>query len=141
MLTNLHKLNSLKGLILGTLLLGLFLILDGTLCIFKRITGLPCPSCGMTRAFISLINGDINLAFTFHPLWPLVLIIPIIILLHYYPKQKPVIGKRVYNILLGILLFLIIAVYLYRMYLYFPYIAPMDYNPNNLINSIWSIFR
>jgi hypothetical protein len=28
-------------------------------CIFKKIFGISCPSCGMTRAFISIKNLDI----------------------------------------------------------------------------------
>jgi len=33
--------------------------LDLTVCIFKRATGLPCPSCGTTRAVSFLFNGEI----------------------------------------------------------------------------------
>ncbi|WP_281322922.1 DUF2752 domain-containing protein [Flavobacterium aestivum] len=33
--------------------------LDLTVCIFKRVTGLPCPSCGTTRAVSFLFNGEI----------------------------------------------------------------------------------
>jgi hypothetical protein len=33
--------------------------LDLTVCLFKRITNLPCPSCGTTRAVASLFNGEI----------------------------------------------------------------------------------
>jgi hypothetical protein len=32
------------------------------LCLFRGITGLPCPSCGMTRAFVSLGHGDLHSA-------------------------------------------------------------------------------
>lgn len=28
-------------------------------CNFKRITGLPCPSCGMTSSFALLMHGDL----------------------------------------------------------------------------------
>jgi hypothetical protein len=28
-------------------------------CTFKRITGLPCPSCGMTTSFALIIRGDL----------------------------------------------------------------------------------
>ena len=29
-----------------------------TFCLFKQVTGLPCPSCGTTRAIISLMQGN-----------------------------------------------------------------------------------
>jgi len=34
------------------------LIQDSTFCIFKNITGLPCPACGSTRATLLLLNGQ-----------------------------------------------------------------------------------
>jgi hypothetical protein len=37
-------------------------------CPFKRLTGLPCLSCGTTRAALSLLRGDFSAAFHFNPL-------------------------------------------------------------------------
>lgn len=31
----------------------------GITCVFREITGLPCPGCGMTRAALSLMKFDI----------------------------------------------------------------------------------
>ena len=33
--------------------------LDLTVCVFKRVTSFPCPSCGTTRAVSYLFNGEI----------------------------------------------------------------------------------
>jgi hypothetical protein len=42
------------------------------LCPFRAVTGLPCPGCGMTRAFCSIGHGDFASAFGFNPLAPFV---------------------------------------------------------------------
>jgi hypothetical protein len=36
-------------------------------CPFKAITGIDCPGCGMTRAIISLIEGNPGNAFLYNP--------------------------------------------------------------------------
>jgi hypothetical protein len=40
-------------------------------CPFRRLTGLPCPGCGMTRAFAHLAKGQWSAALRDHPLAPL----------------------------------------------------------------------
>jgi hypothetical protein len=41
------------------------------LCPFRALTGLPCPGCGMTRAFCALGHGDLLRAIHFNALSPL----------------------------------------------------------------------
>lgn len=41
-------------------------------CMFRSLTGLPCPFCGLTRSFVSLSHGRWREAFLFHLLGPLV---------------------------------------------------------------------
>lgn len=41
-------------------------------CRFRTWTGLDCPSCGLTRAFISIAHGDLSAALAFNPVSPLV---------------------------------------------------------------------
>ena len=36
-------------------------------CGFKRITGLPCPACGLTRSLICVAHGDIGEAIILNP--------------------------------------------------------------------------
>ena len=38
-------------------------------CLLKDIFNVPCPSCGMSRAYLCLLLGDISAAFKFHPLF------------------------------------------------------------------------
>jgi len=37
-------------------------------CLFKRLTGLPCPTCGATRAALALARFDFAAAFAVSPL-------------------------------------------------------------------------
>ena len=39
-----------------------------TVCLFKNVTGIPCPSCGITRSILSLAHGNIQEAFYLNPL-------------------------------------------------------------------------
>ena len=36
-------------------------------CSLKRISGIPCPGCGGTRAFYYLFSGEIGKSFFHHP--------------------------------------------------------------------------
>ena len=38
-------------------------------CIFKTMTGLSCPGCGMTRAWLSALRLDFSAALAYHPLF------------------------------------------------------------------------
>lgn len=37
------------------------------LCGVKRLTGAPCPGCGVTRSGTNLLRGDVRRAFNFNP--------------------------------------------------------------------------
>jgi accessory gene regulator protein AgrB len=41
----------------------------GTLdiCVFKNLTNLPCPGCGLTRSFVYLAHGDITDSIRMNP--------------------------------------------------------------------------
>jgi hypothetical protein len=39
-------------------------------CLLRRFFHLPCPGCGMTRAFAALAKGDWSTAIALHPLAP-----------------------------------------------------------------------
>jgi hypothetical protein len=99
--------------------------LDSTSCILKNTVGIPCPSCGMTRAYLLLFNGDIKGAFHMHPLFPLIPVTAGAVLVSYFTKFKM---DRLY-ILLALAFF---VVYIVRMIGLFPHTPPMDYNYNSI---------
>ena len=43
-------------------------------CMSRRLLQLPCPICGLTRAFTAIAQGELRAALTFHPLAPIVLV-------------------------------------------------------------------
>jgi hypothetical protein len=45
------------------------------LCPFRRLTGVPCPGCGMTRSFVAVAHGDLGTAFAFNRLGPFMMTI------------------------------------------------------------------
>jgi hypothetical protein len=55
---------------LGCITVGLLGLdhLPFTVCVFKATTGLPCPSCGATRAFGRLFRMDLAGALAMNPL-------------------------------------------------------------------------
>jgi glycyl-tRNA synthetase (class II) len=50
-----------------------------SVCLFKHITGIPCPSCGATRSVLSLLQGHFTEAVTTNPLGILLFILMLIL--------------------------------------------------------------
>jgi hypothetical protein len=50
------------------------------LCPFRRVTGLPCPTCGLSRSWSALLHGRIQESVAFHPLGPLTLLAAVALL-------------------------------------------------------------
>jgi hypothetical protein len=82
-------------------------------CPIKSLTGLACPTCGLSRAYGALLNLDLKTAFYYHPLfW----FIPVVILFYIHTK-KPVFGsKKRELVFLLFALFLVVLVYLIRFF-------------------------
>lgn len=110
--------------------LAIYLLGSDTRCLIRNTLGIPCPGCGMTRAYSNLFSGNIVGAFQSHPLFILPIIIGIVIVLR---NTKLVNGIYRSNRFWIVLLILIIGVYAIRMILYFPNTEPMEFNPNGLI--------
>jgi hypothetical protein len=47
-------------------------------CLFKKMTSIPCPSCGSTRSVLSILNGDLATAIYWNPFGLIIMAILII---------------------------------------------------------------
>ena len=63
----------------------LVLYLIGVGCPIKFMTGVSCPGCGMTRAWLELAQGHLAAAFAYHPLfWA----VPVVLVLACAPASR-----------------------------------------------------
>ena len=98
-------------------------------CPMIRVTGIPCAGCGLTRAMLFLLTGQIRRAFFINPM-----IFPVVVFGLYCVYFRYIKGTRIkgFTLLLSCLAGLMIISFLYRMYLYFPDRTPYVYTRNNL---------
>lgn len=103
---NVKRVKELSGLFAALAIVYLCFDLIGIGCPIKWLTGVSCAGCGMTRAWISVIHGDLRQAFFYHPLFPIPPVVAATILV------KNRLNKTIYNgiLLTSILLFIIIYV-------------------------------
>ncbi len=45
-----------------------------SLCLFHNLTALPCPGCGLTRAWVAMAHGHFGASLVWHPLGPLLFV-------------------------------------------------------------------
>ena len=98
-------------------------------CILYHLVGLPCPACGLTRAFISLAHFEFGQAFAYHPLFFMVPFVPLLGLERITEKWR----NNIAFVLLGVL----VAVWIVRMVLLFPDTPPMTFNENSLLGRLF----
>ncbi len=129
---------SLKSIFIIFSIIGIIslvsLALSISICPFYNITGVYCPSCGMTHAFYALMHFDIKKAFYYNPMF---ILVPLS-LLPFFIKQfiKPI-KKSTMTKYFIILLIILIVTWIARLILFFPN-APVEYNKNSLFYTIYT---
>lgn len=111
------------SLVIIYLLLTMFSKNVGTICLIRGIIGIPCPTCGLTRAILSFMSGDTRMAFYYHPLFWMPFVIGLIGIF----KRKYIKAITIISITI------LIIVYLIRMVMYFPDVEPMKFNDKSVI--------
>ncbi len=96
--------------ILAVVLVYVMFHITGIGCPVRFVTGISCPGCGMTRAWLSLLRLDLAGAFYYHPLF---LLPAIAVIMHILRPKLP--GK-VYGIWLFTLIVLFSIIYLLRLW-------------------------
>ncbi|CDM68216.1 putative membrane protein [Clostridium bornimense] len=128
--------NKEKHMIIILMVVAIFLV-DGK-CLIKKFIGVPCPSCGLTRAIVAALNLNFYKSFSYHPLfW----FIPIVIIIIIYGK-RPLFGNKKYEIVFYIsTIMIILVVYIVRMVMLFPNTVPMDYDKSSYVWKIVTFFK
>lgn len=106
-------------------------ITSKSLCMVYGIFGLPCPSCGLTRAFKSLFSLNFKLAFFYHPLF---FVVPFVPLLAFVEEKS----KKAFNRIIIFLIIIFLLVWIIRLVLFFPHTEPMVYNNNSIIARLFN---
>ncbi len=86
------------------------------LCPFRRITGMPCPTCGMTRGVLALGRGDLLGALSFNPMAMAALLLGAgwgLLRLIFARQPRLRLSKTVRRIALATLAFLLLANWFY----------------------------
>lgn len=134
--------------LVAVLWIGLTLVF-GAMCPSVLIFGLPCPGCGMTRAAVSLFTGNWQEVMQYNPMVIFWLGAVLTFLYLRYVKDFRSGRKGVDEAggsseravkfwwrMLIVLVLVTTAVFIIRMYLYFPGEAPLVYTPGNLLERL-----
>lgn len=83
-------------------------------CAVYRLLGVPCPGCGMTRAWLQALRLDFAGAFRWHPLfWTLPLLVLLFLFCNRLPKKAVVAAAAILAVLFA-------GTYIVRMVWLFP---------------------
>ena len=89
---------------------------DIAACRFKLLTGLPCPTCGATRAALALLTGHLADAWRFNPVMTCAYLVgPLWLIIRYLTGRRVVIGltPRARWVAVGLLILAVAANWAY----------------------------
>ena len=109
------------GIIIGLSVFAVMFAFGIYRCPLNFLFGIPCPLCGMTRAFMALAKGDIAGAFYYHPLWPLAIPTAVFFVLNYLELIHP--SERAFHIICGLLEATLLICFIVRHIMHSPVVA------------------
>lgn len=107
-------------------------------CPMVIVTGLPCPGCGMTRALFFLVTGRLQQSIQINPMG-----IPVACIFLYFCINRYIAGKKAKGIMPVIVItaVMMLALYVYRMYSFFPDRVPYVYTEGNVMERIFPYYE
>lgn len=107
------------------------------ICFFKITFGIPCPACGMTRAYKALFTLHIKKAFYYHPLFIMVPFLAIIILYSDFKHMNKIYNSKIFWL---IILSIVILTYILRIIFVYPN-SPMNINHDSILFKIIKLIK
>ena len=83
-------------------------------CPIQYFLHIPCPGCGITRAYIAILSLDWKAAFRYHPLFFMVL--PILLYVPHRDILRKRLSDKMETLILIITIILFIIVYVLRLF-------------------------
>lgn len=103
-------------------------------CPIRFVTGIPCPGCGLSRAYLALLELDFAGAFRYHPLfWAVPLLFGLCL---WYGRKK----ERAAGIAAAVVGAAFLGVYLYRLSTGDPAVA-VDIRSGLIYRMFSAVFR
>ena len=70
-------------------------------CVIRGITGIPCPCCGLSRAWMAVLRLDFAAAFHYHPMFWSIPIFLLMLLFNGQLFQRRWVNRLILAVLLG----------------------------------------
>lgn len=117
--------NKIAGILAtGAAVAALVAVIDGgTFCLFKNLTGAPCPGCGLGRAWLAMAALRPAAALAWHPLFWLV--VPVAVVLVFRRYEFFAAWYRSSLLWLAIIASFLLT-WVMRLWLFFPGQPPFD---------------
>ncbi|MBS6476040.1 MAG: DUF2752 domain-containing protein [Clostridiales bacterium] len=97
---------------LGVSVYMLVMTFSGIHCPIRAITGIPCPTCGFTRAALALLQGDIMRSLHIHPM-----LLPVVVSCLLFFHARPLkLSQRLTTAILLAVAAATFGLYLFRLF-------------------------
>ena len=95
--------------VIAILIVIVFLAITNIGCPFLYLFGVPCPTCGMTRAFIALLRFDVKASISYNPM-TIFMILAIFLGIH----KKKIKYKKIVDITIIVIASLTFVFYVFK---------------------------